>query len=299
MVDIVAIVVAALALLGTLTQAAVSGWLNLHSEERKRRDRVLDILAKYRDPLCRAAEDLSYKLINIVDDNFAVFASETAPERRRSYAFLHTSYVFGQFFAWVHILRHDTQFLMPPSIDTTSREMNSILTNIRMTLLTDQIASPFSLWSGEQLAISEIMIVRDPKDDGGQVRCMGFATFCQKWKADKEFRNWFIPIVEGLNVLSTSTRRTDYERLQSFQHLLVDLLELLKDHRSASGIFRCEDAPAWCRCKACKAKLAMYISTHSHAPISMAADIARGDGLAVKKGKGNWRETRVRETRAA
>ncbi|KAJ8093050.1 hypothetical protein PM082_020531 [Marasmius tenuissimus] len=273
MVDIVAIVVAALALLGTLMQAAVSGWLNLHSEERKRQDRVLDILAKYRDPLRRSAEDLSYKLINI-----------------------HTSYVIGQFFAWVHILRHDTQFLMPPNTDSTSREINIILRNIRMTLLTEQIASPFVLWSGEQLAISEIMIVRDPKDDGGQVRCMGFATFCQKWKADKEFREWFIPIVEGLNVLGASTRRTDFERLQSFQHLLVDLLELLRDHRSTSDSFRCENAPVWCRCKACKANLAMHISTHSRTPIPM--DIARGDGFE-RKGKGNWRETRVKETRAA
>ncbi|KAL0070573.1 hypothetical protein AAF712_002412 [Marasmius tenuissimus] len=297
MVDIVAIVVAALALLGTLMQAAVSGWLNLHSEERKRQDRVLDILAKYRDPLRRSAEDLSYKLINIVSDNFAVaFASEAASERRRSYAFQHTSYVIGQFFAWVHILRHDTQFLMPPNADSTSREINIILRNIRMTLLTEQIASPFVLWSGEQLAISEIMIVRDPKDDGGQVRCMGFATFCQKWKADKEFREWFIPIVEGLNVLGASTRRTDFERLQSFQHLLVDLLELLRDHRSTSDSFRCENAPVWCRCKACKANLAMHISTHSRTPIPM--DIARGDGFE-RKGKGNWRETRVKETRAA
>ncbi|KAG7086521.1 hypothetical protein E1B28_002473 [Marasmius oreades] len=253
MVDTVAIIVAALALLGTLAQAVISGWINFHSEDRKRRDQLRDVIAKYRDPLCRATEDLSYKLFNIVSHGFAlVYASENSPARRRSYAIRHTSYVFGQFFAWVHILRHDTQFLMPPDADPNSKEINKILGDIRMTLLTDSSLSPFMLWSGEQLAISEIMIVRDTKEDGGQVRCMGFATFCQRWKADEEFRAWFAPIEEGLAVLSTSTENANSERLQSLQHLLVDLLEHLTEHRSTSDIFRCLVAPIWCSCKQCK-----------------------------------------------
>ncbi|KAL0568937.1 hypothetical protein V5O48_013036 [Marasmius crinis-equi] len=280
MVDIVSVIVAALALLGTLIQAAVSGWLSFHSEERKRLDHVQQILAKYRDPLCRATEDLSYKLINIVNDGFAVgFASETATERRRSYAILHTSYVIGQFFAWVHIIRHDTQFLMPPNTDTKSREINSILRNIRMTLLTGTSPAPFMLWSGEQLAISEIMIVRDPKEDGGQVRCMGFATFCQRWKTDEDFRSWFAPVVEGLVVLSTSADRADFERLQSLQHLLVDLLEHLQYDHSSPGIFRSLYAPAWCRCKAClRDGQVMTISIQSD-------PLAPKDELGEMKGK--------------
>ncbi|KAF9265810.1 hypothetical protein L218DRAFT_119689 [Marasmius fiardii PR-910] len=274
MVDIVSIVVAALALLGTLVQAAISGWISFHSEERRRRDQLRSVLAKYRDPLCRATEDLSYTLINIVSDGFALaFASEDAPQRRRSYAILHTSYVIGQFFAWVHILRHDTQFIMPPDADYNSKEINRILRNIRMTLLTGASPSPFMLWSGEQLAISEIMIVRDPKEDGGQVRCMGFATFCRQWKEDEQFRSWFAPIENGLAVLGSSTHNADLERLQSVQHLLVDLLEHLTDHRSTSHMIRCSAAPIWCRCKQCQAAQAMTTNVDS----PFLRDIARGN----------------------
>ncbi|KAL0568936.1 hypothetical protein V5O48_013035 [Marasmius crinis-equi] len=277
MVDIVSIVVAVLALLGTLTQAAVNGWLNFHSEERKRLDHVQQVLAKYRDPLCRATEDLSYKLINIANNGFAAcFVSETATERERTYAILHTSYVIGQFFAWVHIIRHDTQFLIPPDTDSKGREINSILKSIRMILLDDAIHAPFMLWSGEQLAISEIMIVRDHGEDSGQVRCMGFATFCQRWKADEEFREWFTPIVEGLVVLSKSENEADFERVQSLQHHLVDLLE---QFNSSPDMLRARDAPEWCRCKAC-------LRDGQAVTISIQSDpLAPKDRLGEMKGK--------------
>ncbi|KAL0568935.1 hypothetical protein V5O48_013034 [Marasmius crinis-equi] len=176
------------------------------------------------------------------------FVSEAKTERRRSYAILHTSYVVGQFFAWVHIIRHDTQFVMPSDSDSKGREIDTILKSIRMTFLDGASHAPFMIWSGEQLAISEIMIVRDHREDGGQVRCMGFATFCQRWKTDEEFRTWFAPVVEGLAVLSRSASKADFERVQGLQHLLVDLLERF---RSSPGMFRTRDAPTWCRCTAC------------------------------------------------
>ncbi|KAG7087344.1 hypothetical protein E1B28_013320 [Marasmius oreades] len=257
MVDTAAIVVAVLALLGTIIQAVIGGWIGYHSEERKQQDQHRQTVAKYRYPLSRAAEDLSHKLLNIVSHNFAsLYASEDSPERQRSYATLHTSYVIGQFFSWAQILYQETQFLTPPHGDFDSRETNRILKEIRMTLLTDTGSSPFMLWSGEQRAISEIMIVRDPQEDGGQARCMGYATFCQQWKADEQFRAWFAPVEEGLAVLSANPKNADMERLQSLQHLLVDLLQHLAHYHllTTDKVSRCRVAPVWCRCRQCKVK---------------------------------------------
>ncbi|KAI3621760.1 hypothetical protein WG66_015841 [Moniliophthora roreri] len=99
-VDAASIIIVGIALFGTILQVI-------------RLDTLRGVIAKYRDPLYRATEDLFFELNNI-------------------------------------------------------------------------ISSPFMLWTGEQLGISEIMVVRDAKEDGGQARCMGYATFCQRWRGRRE-----------------------------------------------------------------------------------------------------------------
>ncbi|KAK7058551.1 hypothetical protein VNI00_002187 [Paramarasmius palmivorus] len=239
MPEIASIVVASIALLGTLLQALTSGWFSLRSEEHKRQETLRNVIAKYRDPLARATEDLFYKLTNIIETNFASFASEYASDRHRTYAVMHTSYVFGQFFAWVHILRHDTQFLLPSThVDSVSRDIDAILRHIRTTLSSDSYLAPFMLWSGEQLGMSEVMVVRDAKEDGGQVRCMGYATFCERWRSDEQFRNWFEPIADGMGILARYPISEQFERIARVQHLLVDLADILNPQERNPDVAR-------------------------------------------------------------
>ncbi|KAK7058550.1 hypothetical protein VNI00_002186 [Paramarasmius palmivorus] len=252
MPDIASIVVAGIALLGTILQAVASGWFNLRSEEHKRRENLRNVIAKYRDPLARATEDLFYKLTNIIETNFADFASEYASDRHRTYAMMHTAYIFGQFFAWTHILRHDTQFLLPSThADSDTEHIESILREIRHVLCLDTYRAPFMLWSGEQLGISEIMVVRDAKEDGGQARCMGYATFCEQWRSHEHFRKWFEPIVDGMAILSTRPSIAQFERIARVQHLLVDLMAVLNPQKHNPDIICCTVALAQCTCKRC------------------------------------------------
>ncbi|KAK7049428.1 hypothetical protein VNI00_006029 [Paramarasmius palmivorus] len=255
---------ACIALVISLLHALIAAWIRPRSyNSRWGNDR--DIMRKF--PLYKATEDLSYKLRNIVDNNFAlIFTSDQSTDRQRSYAVMHTSYVFGQFLSWVHILRNETEFLNP-SIKHRhdARAINLIFRHIRTTLLTDGSSSPFMLWAGEQLAIAEIMTVRDPMEEGGQARCVGFATFCRKWKADEDFRDWFHPTAEGLFLIGESNDPSDYERLQCLQHLLADLLVHLnpQDHDAEMRIIRCHATPSWCRCNYCDKARSMTMSRPS------------------------------------
>uniref|UniRef100_A0A0W0FEC1 Uncharacterized protein n=1 Tax=Moniliophthora roreri TaxID=221103 RepID=A0A0W0FEC1_MONRR len=120
------------------------------------------------------------------------------------------------------------------------------------------------LWAGEQLAISEVMTVRDP-GEGGRAHCMGFATFCRKWKADEDFRDWLHPIVEDLFILGETNDPNELERLQFLQHLLSELLVVLSDQGQGTNmrIIRCNATPTWCRCNYCDKTRSMTVSRPS------------------------------------
>jgi len=274
--DLVSLIIAIVALVGSLGNAALVVWERRYSERRRRYHALADVVAKYRDPLHLAAEDLSSKIFNIIDNDFAWWVSEAAGRPRQEYAMLHTSFVLGRFFCWLYILRRDTQFLLPSThYDERSAALKTILNKVCMTLRTSRDDSLFKILSGEQEAIGELMTLmnetadlEDEESNLGkrkiQCRCMGYASFVQRWKRDPEFREWFGSIVNGLkemNRLSQGVRtgarfpRRQYppdERLRRLQHQLVDLIECLDPrglHRKS--VRRCNPARG-CLCTACR-----------------------------------------------
>ncbi|ESK92697.1 hypothetical protein Moror_15992 [Moniliophthora roreri MCA 2997] len=139
------------------------------------------------------------------------------------------------------------QFFLPSAhTDVDSNTIDVILRRVRSTLSTDSSLSPFMLWTGEQLGISEIMVVRDAKEDGGQARCMGYATFCQRWRADEKFRSWLAPIAKGMERLANHPHKRQLERMAYVQRLLVDLAELLKPQDRNPDMNRCTLASPRC-----------------------------------------------------
>jgi len=275
--ELVSIIIAVLALVGTIANVSLTIWEKRYTEQRKRYDALADVVAKYRDPLHLAAEDLSTKIINI-QRGLYTWLSEGASRAQQDYVVMHTAYVFGQFFGWLYILRRDTQFLLPSTrYDEESGTVRTILHNIRMTLRSSADDSLFMILTGEQEAMGELMTVVDGSDSderernggggakpsGGQCRCMGYATFVKTWKRDPEFREWFGNIVTGLTELNrlapdpatSSGAHLPDKRLQLLQHQLVDLIECL-DPRGlhSKAVTRCAVPARGCACKACKAK---------------------------------------------
>jgi len=208
MVDVISIVVAVVALLGTLAQAALTGWFSLHSEDKKRQDILRATFSKYHDPLHLAADDAT----GPYEDPGA-----------QGYSVMHTSFVFAQFFAWVNILRRDTEFLRPHTTSgSAGGDVMELLARIR-SVLRSGYHPRFQIATGVQSAMGEIATAPESSDGKGQLRCIGFAAFCEKWRSDSEFQAWFDPIVQGIRDLSSQTNaQVASDRLLILQHLLSD-----------------------------------------------------------------------------
>ncbi|KAM7208209.1 hypothetical protein V8F20_001489 [Naviculisporaceae sp. PSN 640] len=101
---IAAILTGILALLGAIGTAWMSGWNEHRIESRNNRK----VLARYSVPLLIASWDLANWLYDILEDDYY------SPKRCAAYGdgwnSMFTSYLFGQYFAGVHIVREMTQF---------------------------------------------------------------------------------------------------------------------------------------------------------------------------------------------
>ncbi|KAF8068059.1 hypothetical protein FPV67DRAFT_1416496 [Lyophyllum atratum] len=290
--ELISIIIAIVALIGTIANASLTVWEKIRTERRKRYYALADVVAKYRDPLHLAAEDLASKITNIVETGLGTWVSEEAGRARQEYAMLHTAFVFGQFFCWLYIIRRDTQFLLPSTrYDEESGALRTILHNIRLTLRSGGDDSLFMILTGEQEAMGEVMTVMDGADpdeeektadgvgkrSGGQCRCIGYASFVRKWKRDAESREWFGMIVSGLKELNRLSqadragariprrRSPPDERLRRLQHQLVDLIECL-DPRGlhSKSTTRCAMPARGCLCRGCEGRITIHGASVGH-----------------------------------
>ena len=73
MVDVASIVVAVISFVGALVAAGFTAWFTYFSDERKRLSESEKLIAKYRDPLLLACQDLQSRLYNITDQGISKF----------------------------------------------------------------------------------------------------------------------------------------------------------------------------------------------------------------------------------
>ncbi|KAH7142732.1 hypothetical protein B0J13DRAFT_636391 [Dactylonectria estremocensis] len=109
MLDVVAIVVAVISLVASVLTAGITSWLTYNLDKRKSIREAEKLLRKYQDPLVLAARDLQARLYNIVRGGILHFADGT-PEQNDT-LFIYTAFLVGQYFAWIHILRRQGQFI--------------------------------------------------------------------------------------------------------------------------------------------------------------------------------------------
>ncbi|MDQ3849341.1 MAG: hypothetical protein M3296_01820 [Actinomycetota bacterium] len=179
----------------------------LHAEE---------VLTRYREPLAAAAFDLQSRLYNILELDF--FGKFGGAHPRAEEALRTTLFRLAQYFGWTEILRRDIQFLSFPEADET-RHVAELQAEIAKRFLTDQYGPALMIWSDEQRAIGERMIV----EEHGKVLCMGYARF--RDACDDTFAPW----CERLR--SEVTEESARDRVREVQHLLCDLVETLDRHR--------------------------------------------------------------------
>lgn len=251
MVDVVSIIIAVVSLIGSLVAAAFTGWISFYIDQVKRRAEAKALVHKYRDPLTLAAYDLQSRLWGLVQHNLLNYIEV---EEKKDLVFVYTAFLVGQYLSWTYILRRQAQFLRF-STDKTNKQLNQILDTITSDFSLDRHRGedPFMLWRGQQMAIGELMTMAEEQ---GQLYCMGFGAFANKYHTESEFRKWFEPIERGIKTLANE--RSDTEsvatyRLRRLQHLLVDLVLLLDSDRMTTGQYKQlkVDAAHDCRCDKC------------------------------------------------
>lgn len=255
MVDIVSIIIAVVSLIGSIAAAGFAGWISFYIDQVKRRSEAKALVHKYRDPLVQAAYDLQSRLFGIVQLNLLRYNDV---EEKRGLVHVYTAFLVGQYLSWVYILRRQVQFVRF-STDKNNKQLDLILVAVTNEFSLDQNASesPFMLWRGQQMAIGELMTLTEEK---GELYCMGYAAFSKKYQSDEDFKKWFQPIEDGIDMLVHAREHNDFAatgRLRRLQHLLIDLVLLLDPDRAESEKHKQlkVDAANQCECNKCPGRV--------------------------------------------
>lgn len=212
---LIAVISATIALWG---QFRVSH-LNREFEKLKLKAETEKAMARYREPLVRAAADLQSRLYNILALNFVDVFLINGTEREREYATQNTVFLFAQFFAWTEAVRLEIQFISLDE-DMKTRELSSIQSRIYSLIQTDSYKSVFRVFAGEQRAIGERMLTATSTGS----KCLGYGEFLAKdgLREDKLISALYKD-VENLKIKQSDATN----RLLALQHALIDLMDFL------------------------------------------------------------------------
>jgi ketosteroid isomerase-like protein len=195
---------------GGVFAAVLSAWVALRQRKLERAEQAEVVLKRYREPLAAAAFDLQSRLYNILCQEFF----ETFGKARGEEVFSTTLFRIAQYFGWTEILRRDIQFLSFPE-DKDTKKVADLQREIARAFLEDEPSHALMIWSDEQRALGELMIV----EEHDKVLCMGYARF------RKDEDGVFAPWRERLDaeLLQPDAR----ERMRKVQHLLCKLVRTL------------------------------------------------------------------------
>lgn len=261
MVATASLVISITSLVGVLLTALL-GYLNYQTDYLKRKSESRKVIQKYKDPLLLSAADLQSRISNILTKQWPEMLRCDDSALNKQW-FYYTFYVFGQFFSWVHILRHQTQFLCF-SVEEKNRDLAECLNNIKDVLARGDYYQ-FQLWRGQQMAIGEIMTERAKDED--ELYCIGYSTFVERYQAEDRFRLWFLSLADSLTELARMWELKSRDpnlpneqipegRLRHLQHLLVDLVNILEPEQVRLVGIKCErcDPERRCSCSFCRRK---------------------------------------------
>ncbi len=215
----IALAAAGIATWGQFKSARLAAELNRLQLMEQTRIESEKVVARYREPLARAAYDLQSRIYNILVQGLVSVYLDRGDERERSYVIDNTAFLIAQYFAWTEIIRRDIQYI-DLGEDEQTRELARLQDEIYSIFLTDRYKPIFRVFAGEQRAIGERMIVEVSHGP----ECIGYATFLDRL-AEAE-----TPLIEALrnDVQDLSDGLSEARpRLFAIQNALIDLLAFL------------------------------------------------------------------------
>jgi len=215
----VAVVSAALAFWGQARTARLESELERLRLSEQRRFEAERTVARYREPLARAAYDLQSRLFNILQQNLLGVYYQRGDEHERSYVVDNTAFLMAQYFAWTEIVRRDIQYI-DLGLDEQTRQLARRQDEVYSLFQTDGFDRLFRVFAGEQRAIGERMI----REGTRGLECLGYAAYLDQLATSKD------RLLEALraDVRTASVRLVPARpRLVAIQHALIDLLAFL------------------------------------------------------------------------
>jgi hypothetical protein len=190
------------------------------TKTEERRSQAKAVLDRYRGPLLTAAWELGDRIDNIRHRAFSSFAAEGSG--RESATKLTTLFRFAQYFGWREVLRREVQLLRYEAEESTRRVAN-LISDTNWAFATDKLDRKRAMiWSEEQRAIGELMIL---EDKARSTDCLGYAAFVEGY--DVRFSRWMDKLAE--DVLSSDAPKSD--RLRLLQWALCGLVHQLDEEK--------------------------------------------------------------------
>jgi hypothetical protein len=193
-------------------------WKDRVDAARARRLRSEQLLMRYSEPLARAAYELQSRLFNISHGRLMTESRTTLDYRRQS-----TLWLFGQFLAWVEIVRREVQVIDFGDLRRTA-ELQRHMFDVADILSSGGLDDPqFRLLRAEQRAVGELMVVDRGVGDQQRSDSMGYAEFNRNLEEDPAFTRWFAPLNETVDSLFQGN--SVGFRAVLIQRRLIDLID--------------------------------------------------------------------------
>ncbi|HRK95248.1 MAG TPA: hypothetical protein PK694_02915 [Rhodospirillales bacterium] len=215
----VALISAGFTLWGQIRTTRLAADLEALRLVEQRRFDAEKTIARYREPLARAAYDLQSRLYNILEQKLILAHFENGDERSRSHVLNNTTFLIAQYFSWTEIVRRDIQYI-DLGQDEETRILARLQDDIYSLFQTARFPAVFRVFAGEQRAIGERMI----REGARGLEPLGYAAFLD------QVANGSDPMIEALrhDVQALATELpVAGARLVALQHALVDLLGAL------------------------------------------------------------------------
>jgi len=195
-------------------------WKDRVDTRRASRQRSEHLLARYSEPLARAAFDLQSRLYNICRQQLMTASRIPEPYRRFS-----TLWFYGQFLAWIEIVRREVQVIDVGDVRRTARLQRHLFDVVDI-MATDGIAdASFRVFRADQRAIGEAMVTERSAGEHRRSDSMGYAEFVQRFEADRAFARWFSGLDSDIDALMKGG--VPGARLTLTQRALIDLIDFV------------------------------------------------------------------------
>jgi hypothetical protein len=193
-------------------------WKDRVEARRASRQRSEQLLARYSEPMARAAFDLQSRLYNISRKWFMA-GSDTPDDYRR----FSTLWLLGQFFGWLEIVRREVQVIDYGDVYRTA-ELQRHIFDVVDIFSSNSIDDPaLRIFRAEQRAVGELMVTERIAGDSRHSDIVGYAAFVERLETVPAFARWFSRLIDDLDALMMGQQVG--ARLILVQRALISLID--------------------------------------------------------------------------